>query len=662
MGWAVRNKGPIPSIGTPSNTLEMNDYSGGYNSFVSNDKFPVKDGAANMWRLAQDGRIPALGEYETRKGFDFHSVAVGETKDDNQESTTGAADKSFNSVTRLAQKFTTAEAGKLPRLDIRLKNDAAATGVIRVELYSDASGTPGTLLASSSLASSDVGSDYAYEEVRFAQAPTLADSTDYWIVIYVQATGSGSYKWSSTTTGTDALESTNSGSTWSTTSYALNFKQYYATTGATKGLFRAYKSDGTKVTLFAHGTVLYSVNNVTGALTSIKTGLSSSATRYRFVVANDIVYYCNGYDGLRKLTGGSFGTDAQVNATNYSDLILHKGLLFGVRADDPTRFDFSNFGEYEVFTSTDFAHVPAPKTGDPITSVNSINGYLLIKTQNKGYIFSGEDNATFRLDDAPDQKGTYSPETCVSDKNSVYFLSDDGVYKSNGTQPILISENIYQEILDMTNKDDACMAINKGRLYLWYTSAGASANDSCFVWNLNYSGGADTVESHDTDAFVAFARSGYQDDDTLLVASSQLGQVFWQERDSNDYCNLGGDINFLLQTHYLTGASPAVLKELRHWQPRFGAQDGSYAISCEYAYDQRNNWQSYSQEDVQGAGSQWGSATWGAFTWGSTAEVQAQLYVPGEYRRIALRYKHYATRQPHKFLGHTLVVQTRRMR
>jgi hypothetical protein len=652
----------IPSIGSRTATYEINDYSKGYNSYISNDKFPINNDAPNMWRLAQDARIPALGEYETRKGFDFHSVAVGETKDDNQESTTGAADKSFNTVTRYAQKFTTTSSGKLPRIDVRLKNDAAATGTILLELWSNISGAPGVLIARSSLASSDLTSAYVYKEVRFAEAPTLANTTDYWIVGYVQETSSGSYKWSSTTSGTDALVSTNSGTTWATTSYALNFKQYYATTGAVKGFHRAYKSDGTKVTLFAHGTVLYSVNNVTGALTSVKTGLSASATKYRFKTVNDIVYYVNGFDGYRKLTGGSFGTDAQVNSTNYTDIIVHKGIVFLVQKDDPTRIDYSNFGDYETFTSTDFIHVPAPKTGDPITSLNSLNGYLLIRTQNKAHILSGDDNATFSLSDAPDQKGTYSAETSVSDKSYNYFLSDDGVYKSNGTQPVLISENIYQEVISMTNKDDACMAISRGRLYLWYTSAGASANDSCFVWNLNYSGGADTVESHDTNAFVSFAVSGFQDDDELLVASSRLGQIFWQEKESNDYTNLGGDINYLLATHYLTFASPAVLKEIRFWEPRFGAQDGMYAISCEYAYDQRDNWQTYSNEQVQGAGSLWGSAVWGAFTWGSTAEVQAPLYVPGEYRRIALRYKHYATRQPQKFLGHTLVVQTRRIR
>ena len=213
------------------------------------------------------------------------------------------------------------------------------------------------------------------------------------------------------------------------------------------------------------------------------------------------------------------------------------------------------------------------------------------------------------------------------------------------------------------NRVGAGLAVNKGRLYLWFRSSGSSYNDSCYVWNLNYKSGSDTIESLDTKAYVSQAISSYQDDDDLIVFSSLVGAVYWQERDSNDNTNLGGDIDFDLQTHYFTFNSPAVLKEVRYWQPRFGAQDGNYAISCDYAYDMRDNWQTYNSPNVQGSGTLWGcGALWGAFTWGATSEVQAQLYVPGEYRRIAIRYKHYATRQPQTFLGHSFVTQMRRMR
>lgn len=655
--WARRISRPLSRVGSPVKSLELNDYSGGFNSFLGNDKFPLEPSSGNIWRLAQNARISTLGEYGTRKGIDFFSDAAGETQDQTQTSTTGAADQSFSPTAWLAQKFTAGATARLTKLEVRLKNDASATGHILVELWTDSGGSPGEMVARSSLAASALTSSYAYLTARFADAPSLTSATAYWLVVYTQTPGTGSYKWSSTTSATTAKTSSDSGTSWNSTSFALNFKQHYATDGGVKGMHATRKSDGTEVTLFVHGTTLYSINESTGALTSIKTGLNASATRYRFVTVNDVVYYVNGYDGLRKW---NFSTESQVNAINYTHIAEHKGMLFLVIEDN--KLVFSNFADYETFTSTDFIYVPSPKTGDPISAIISLNGVLIIWTKGRKFILSGDDNATFMLGEAPDLKGTYTQESVCADKNHAYYLSDDGVYRTNGSEGQLLSENIYEDIRTLQNRDKAIMATAQGRLYLWYPEAGVSYNNLSYVWNLNYSSGSDTVESLDTRSYVGRA-IGVTREDRLLVASSLIGQLYWQELESNDYNNLGGDIEFILATHYNTYGTPAVLHEIRFWIPRFEAQDGDYSIACQYATDLRDNWQLREDLDVQGAGTLWGSgALWGSFTWGSTHEVQQTLYVPGEYRRIALRYYHDGARQPHTFLGHTQVVQSRRIR
>jgi len=661
MPWAKRASVSVPRITSPTQTYELNDYSLGYNSFLSNDKFNLKSGGVNQWRLAKNARILTLGEYETRKGIDFHSAAAGSTQDDAITSTTGAADKDFSTTIRFAQVFTSAVTQRLEKIEVNLKNTTGATGTVIVEVWSNVSSAPGVRLARSSIKASDITSSYQYLTARFAEAPELTATSNYWIVVYVQAIGSNTYSWSSTTAETTALASTDSGVTWSSTSYAMNFRQHYATSGGIKGLHRAYKSDGTKKTLFVQGTVLYSVDDVTGALTTIKSGLSSSATHYRFVTVNDIVYYVNGYDGLRKW---DFTTESQVNSTNYTTLCIHKGLLFLVESSDPNKVAYSNFADYETFTSTDFIYAPSPKTGDPVVALKSLNGYLIIQTLKNKFILAGDDNATFSLDEAPDQKGTYSQETVTADNNFIYFLSSDGVYRSNGSEAQIMSADIYQEIVDMPNKDDACLVVNNGRLYVWSTPAGESSNSACYVFSLNYGDDGGTTESYDTNSFVQRAFSAYRDDDALLVASSKIGQVYWQENPSNDYTNLGGDIDFELKTHYIIGLSPAVLKETRDWQPRFGGQSGNYTITCQYAYDLRDNWTTYDNPNVQGSGLTYGSGViyGGGATYGASAETQSYLYIPGEYRRTAIRYTHNATRQPNLFLGHTLVQQTRRLR
>lgn len=661
MPIARRVSKSIPVLSSTVSIYEINDYSSGYNSFLSNDKFPLKNGGSNLWRLAQDARINTLGEYGTRKGFDYYSAAAGKTENDTITSTAGAADQPFNNTTRLAQVFTSTVSQRLNMVELNIKNSASATGTVIVEIWSSVSSQPGVLLATSSIASSAIATTYAYVTASFAEAPLVVASTDYWIVVYVQNVSSGSYYLSSTTAETTALSSSDSGLTWATNTFALNFKETYSTSGGVIGLHRAYKSDGTKVTLFVQGTVLYSVNDTTGALTTVKSGLNANATAYRFVTVNDVVYYVNSYDGLRKW---DFTTESQIVATNYSLICSHKGLLFLVPTLDTTAVVYSNFGEYEVFTSTDFVYADAPNTGDPIVALKPLNGYLIIQTLNNKFILSGDDNATFSIDEAPDQKGTYTQETMDADANAIYYLSNDGVYQSNGSESKLLSTDIYQEIVDLPNKEKSCLIVNKGRLYLWCTPAGETSNSKCYVFALNYGDNGGTTESYDTNAFVSRAVNGFRDSDKLIVGSSRLGQVYYQELSSNDYSNLGGLINFELRTHYMVGISPAVLKEVRDWQPRFGGQSGNYTISCEYAYDLRNNWTVYDTPNVQGSGITYGSGKIYGIgeVYGTSAETQAGLYIPGEYRRFAVRYKHYAARQPQKFLGHTLVIQTRRIR
>lgn len=658
MPWANRTTKPIPTPSSIVREYEFNDYSGGINNYVSNDVVESLKNGDKVWRLAQDARIPTLGEYETRKGFDYHSNAAGETIDVQQTSVTGAADQDISQTTRIAKKLTFTQTGNVTRLDINLKNSASATGTLLVELYSNDAGALGTLLERTSIASSDLDGTYAYEISRLPAAPSVT-ATDYWCVVYVQATGSGAYKISSTTNASTGLVSTDSGMTWSAASVDFNVKAYLSTTGGSKGVHRAYKSDGSAVTLFAHGTVLYSVDDATGALTSIKTGLNAGATDYRFATVNDIVYYVNGFDGYRKLSGSGFGTDAQVSATNYTLLELHKGLMFLRTKDDPNKVVFSNFADYETFTSTDFIYAPAPKTGDPVVALKSLNSYLFIWTKNSKFILFGSDNATFNLSEAPDQKGTYTQETVVSDQNFAYYLTDDGVRYTNGTETDLLSKNAYEDIKNLPNKDMAVMGINKGRLYLWYAKAGEAYNSCCWVFNLNFN----CIESHDTNAYVARAANAFNDEE-FIVASSRVGQAFYQEQESNDYTNLGGDINYLLESYFMPFGSPSRKKEVRYWKPRFGAQPGNYAVTCLYGYDLRESLTSQESPNVQGEGPIWGdpSMIWGSFTWGTSAELQTDLKIPGEYRRIRVAYRHYATRQPNRFLGHNFVVQTRRLK
>lgn len=641
-------------IPNPLEKIELLDYSKGINSFDAND---VVD--KTYWRYATDARISTLGRYTTRKGCDFYTVPIGETADTQQTSVTGASDGNVGLATRLAAKYVATGTGRLTKVDLNFKNSAAATGTIIVEIQSnDGSEPSGTVMASSSIPASSPTSSYAYISVRFIEAPQVAAATTYWIVCYIQDDGSGLYKWSSTTNATTALSTTDSGTTWASTAYDLNYKTYISTDSPTLGIYRAYKSDGTKKTLLAHGTSVYSVSDVDGSTTAIKTGLTASGT-YRFATANDVIYYVNGVNGPRKW---DFTTEASNPGTTTvsNNIILHKDQMMYVDATSPTRVFFSDKGDFETFTSTNFFYVPSPKTADPITGWAVLNDNLYIFTRRTKWALYGSDLSNFVLRRSTGLKGTWVQENIQSTRNHIYFVAEDGIYRFNGATDELISKEITDEFNSIADLSDVTTALHNNRFYLFYTTSGAS-NNKCLVYNINYG----SWESIDKNTYVGFTShwDGSSDNSSLIAASNLVGAAYYSELSTNTYNNLGKQLEFEVRTRYEFFENPASKKRVKRWYPRFAGESGSYNVSCQYDKDFANN-PTTSLQSLAGSGTTWGSGgTWGSgLTWGTTANVSPRISIPGRAKYIQFRLKRTGVDNPVEFYGHTLLYMTQRPR
>lgn len=628
----------------------------GINPFVADEDMPE-----DQLRLVHDGRMGKLGHFETRKGLDYYSNAAGETEDDKEESTTGAADQSVSISVWKAIKFTTVAAGRLTKVEINAKI-GTGVGPLLVDIYDDDTGEPGELLASSSINPSDMSSTYAYEVARFIQAPALTISTDYWIVLRLQDTGSGTYNVSSTTTATSALTSSNSGSTWASTSYDINFRTYISTNSPTLGGYRAYKSDGTAKTLLAHGTVLYAVDDNDGSLDSVKTGLSASATNYRFEVANDIVYYVNGFDAPRKW---DFTTEAAVGDSpdTASNIKLHRNQMFYVDAADPNKIFWSDIADFETFTSTNFLYVPSPKHSANITALESLNGALYVFTERNKYAVYGSDLATFTVEQAPGTKGTFSQESLQLIRNFIFFVADDGVYRFDGTEDKLISAEVTEEIRSIADKSKVRTAQNKNRFYIFYPSAGSASNDRCLVYNIDY----DCWESIDQDTYVNF---GVQfdsnvDNGEFVQFSNLVGQVFYAETEANNYSNLGKALKFKVWPRYETMKEPESRKRMKRLYARFRRLSSSQNVEVWYDTDFANSPTQATtvslneNVEVWGGGAEWGDGT----LWdGNPNFVQARISIPGRARNIQPRYEKEGVDTPVRVSGQVFYFKTKRAR
>lgn len=648
------HRAPVPSVTTTKSQTKPIDFKKGLFTGVPNDSQPD-----NTLRYVTDMRFEGLGKYRTRKGCDHYSVPIGEAINVQVNSTTGAADKGFSITTQYAEKLTATSSGVATRLDINLKNSAAAKGTVLVGLYSDNSGVPGNLLALSSIANTNIANSYNYETAYFMQAPTITNGTSYWAVLYMQDSATGTMYVSSTTSSTNAKVSSNSGQTWSATSYSINVKLYTSTTGGVKGVSRVYRPDGSGYTFFAHGTDLYTVNDLSGATTSVDSSISSSATKVRFEYVNDILYYV---DGIGKPHKYDFAASSVVSAAPYNatNIMEHVGILFYFDKDDPNRLFYTNFADYETFTSTDFIYVPAPKKSDHLTAMAKLNGVLYLFRKKNKHMLMGQDNATFRLDEAYAQKGTFSQESVVFDENYIYFASDDGVYQFNGTSEKNILEGVIDDYTNILYKDDIHLQLHDNKLYIWYRQNGDAETNQCFVYNTLYG----VIESVDDNTFVGRSFARHDTTDKFLQASNRAGVIYYAEQDTNDYHNLGSQLSAEVRTAYDHFGAPQQLKRITYWRPIIQSTQGDYSMQAGFAADYSDD-TNFTDISLQGSGftyddpaTLYDSATYASGV--STTDTTLTIY--GEAYRWQRRYKHYAAHEPIEFIGEVLKLQTKRLR
>lgn len=644
---------PVPEVSSRKQQTKQVSFKGGVNTYKDND-----DLSATELVSAVDARFTNIGRYKTRKGLDRYSVPIGEAVNVQQTATTGASTYDITSQSVAAQKLTVASAGRVTRIDVRIKTGTSPRGTVLVELYENDGGNPGTLLGRGSIANSSITSSFDYLPVHVVTAPSVTTSQVVWVVIKGQ-TGATGYTLSTTTNATNGKTSDNGGGSWAAASYDFNVKLYTSTDGGVKGIHRAYRPNGSKVTVFWHGTNAYTVNDSTGATTSIKSGLSSAATHYRAQMVQDAIYFVNGQEKPYKY---DFSSVTQITQAPYTPslIIEHKGLLFFNDVDDKTRVFYSNFGAYDTYTSTDFLYVPAPKSYDALTAFAKLNGVLyLFANRNKFQLF-GSDNATFALDKATSQRGTFSQESVVFDANFIYHADNDGIWRFNGTDDMNLAEPFLEDYLAIADKSTICLEVFNNRLYCFYKGAGEGDNSQCFVINLQLG----KYESLDKGTDVGRTFSRYAQDNIFIQASPHVGAVYYGEQSSNDYNNLGDQLQFEIRTGYSHFDSPGQLKRIPKFRPTFLSQQGDYSIQVGYASDYADA-ATYTDVSLTGSGIRYDAGytydSGEVYSSGSQAIEPTNLLINGYFKRIQRRYKHIAAREPVEMDTEILTLETQRL-
>jgi hypothetical protein len=289
-----------------------------------------------------------------------------------------------------------------------------------------------------------------------------------------------------------------------------------------------------------------------------------------------------------------------------------------------------------------------------------LNGVLYIFSRRNKQMLMGQDDATFKLDEAYAQKGTFSQESVVFDENYVYFASDDGVYQFNGTGEKNILKGVIGDYTGILYKDDIHLELHDNKLYTWYRPNGAAEVSECFVYNTLY----DVIEGVDTNTYVGRSFARHDTTDKFLQASNRAGVIYYGEQSTNDYHNLGSQLDAEARTSYDHFGSPQQLKRISYWRPLLESTQGNYTLQAGFASDYSDD-VNYSNVSLQGTGytyddpaTLYDSATYA--TNGVSTDTTLNIY--GSAYRWQRRYKHRAAHEPITFSGEVLKVETQRLR
>lgn len=619
---------------------------------------------AKNFRLYSEDYNSRRVAVSTRKGAGRYSTPSGQIANISNTSTAGQAAAGVGTILNWrAMPFTPSSAGRLTKMELNLRK-GTGKGTLLVTIHQDNAGVPGLQIAESSISSADILDTYSYVPARFIEAPLLTGSTKYWVVARIQSDGSGQYEWASNTTTSNSMVSNSSFSGMGATTFSLNYQSYLSPDQKEKGLFRFARANGVNVTLVVYDTTMYSVNDTTGALTAIATGLSSFATDYYFALGDGKVFWVNGYDNLKAWNGTTVETITNANLPILRYITMHKTKLFGVSASDPNRLVFSedpgnpsnlaaNQQWYYAWLSVSFIYVPAPNYSDPITGIASFQDTLYIFTYNNKYQLYGDDRGSFNLRQSMGNKGAVGQKAIFIDDNYLYFAAADGIYRNNGSSDDIISDftakgggSIQPEYEGIKFPNNITIAKWKRQIRFYYGANGSSFNTDCLLWHTVFE-----EWQHDTEVFINRAvYFGDDNDDKRLIESSSLAPVIYNAE--QQYSGLGKPIDFAYYTKYESMGAPAQRKRLLKYFPLIQGVGSAFIIDVDMDKDFADN-PIKNQVILTSDGAVWGGFNWGdGTTWGGDTSFKPQkLRYPGYAYYWQMRLSHKAVENPVMFFG-----------
>ena len=206
--------------------------------------------------------------------------------------------------------------------------------------------------------------------------------------------------------------------------------------------------------------------------------------QFYFDTLLDNAVIVNGIDAPRKYDGTTVSLVGG-SPPHGRYLAAHKNRMWiAGTTSNPSRLYFSDILNIDSWPVLNFIDI-APNDGDVITGIMPLGDYLVISKGHSVWLLTGEGVNTFSVRRIHADRGAYAPRSIVTMNGSLCFVSDDGVYLSDLTQAVLISERVKETWagLNLRRINQAANWFDDHKLYVAVPSAGSTINDTIIVFD-----------------------------------------------------------------------------------------------------------------------------------------------------------------------------------
>jgi hypothetical protein len=238
-------------------------------------------------------------------------------------------------------------------------------------------------------------------------------------------------------------------------------------TNRVESLSPFYTASGTKQLIAGCGSRLEAVSTG-GSVVASATGLSGGPWDFvRFGKPNEeVIYAGNGTDSIRKWNGAAWsnptisvdgaGAKTGIRAGSLCVLPAYNRLVCGAFStttggpggaeSSPSHVYFSEEGNPEAFESTAYIQF-TPGDGEKVLAVVTWREFVFVFKESKFFVITdqgrdSENKPEFVFQTIETGVGLASPRAVCIHQSGVYFMSRQGVYKTTGSEPELVSNRV----------------------------------------------------------------------------------------------------------------------------------------------------------------------------------------------------------------------------